>query len=304
MNRFDIFISYSSKDKLIAEQLITHIEKAGFTCWIAPRNIEGGAEYSEVIEKAIIDCKIFVLVFSENSEKSPWVKSELNIAFSENRYLIPYKIDATPLKGTMRLLLNDKHWIEKNTDEYKQMDSLLSAIQNYFTTLEKGETDAIAENPFYADILKQKKRKKMLWGILLLSFIIVTGVAVFSILSVESQKNTKRYNDFVEHAFSIQGTTINDFITKRNLLHKAQEFENEIPVSQRKDISGVLFQLKVKLDSIYYQNLDDARMYADLETASGDSQAIERYKIALQAKEDSIARSELNQIFSRQSNYE
>jgi hypothetical protein len=122
MKNFDIFISYSSKDKPIADHLVTHIEKAGFTCWIAPRNIEGGAEYSEVIEKAILHCKVFLLVFSEYSSASPWVKSELNIAFSENKYLIPYKVDATPLKGTMRLLLNDKHWIAKIEDENKKMD--------------------------------------------------------------------------------------------------------------------------------------------------------------------------------------
>ena len=53
MQNFDIFISYSSKDRPVANQLVTQIENAGFTCWIAPRNIEGGAEYSEVIEKAI-----------------------------------------------------------------------------------------------------------------------------------------------------------------------------------------------------------------------------------------------------------
>ena len=104
MDKFDVFISYSSKDKAVADQLVAHIEKAGYACWIAPRNIVGGVEYSEVIEKAILTCKIFLIIFSEHSEKSPWVKSELNIAFSENKYLIPYKIDETPLKGTMRLL--------------------------------------------------------------------------------------------------------------------------------------------------------------------------------------------------------
>jgi len=201
MNCFDIFISYSSKDKPVADQLITQIEKAGFSCWIAPRNIEGGAEYSEIIEKAILDCKIFLLVFSENSEKSPWVKSELNVAFSENKYLIPYRIDATQLKGTMRLLLNDKHWIAKNVDENKQIELLLSAIQNYFTTLEKGKIEDISENPYYKDIAKQKMKKNILWGSLLFAFCVVTGIILFAVFSGNNRKNIKKYNNAVDRHF-------------------------------------------------------------------------------------------------------
>ncbi|MCL2291362.1 MAG: toll/interleukin-1 receptor domain-containing protein [Bacteroidetes bacterium] len=304
MKDFDIFISYSSNDRSIADQLVTHIEQAGYTCWIAPRNIEGGAEYSEVIEKAILKCKIFLLVFSENSANSPWVKSELNIAFSENKYLIPYKIDATPLKGTMRLLLNDKHWIANNEDENKQMNLLLSAIQNYFTKLEKGEAENFSGNPFYLEVAKQKKRKKIILSASFIGLLIVIGVIIFGIVFSSNQKHLKQYNDLITQAFSIQETSVNDFIVMRNLLLKAQEIENEIPVSQRKDISGILFQIDFKLDSIHYKNLEDARWFAIPETKHGDKQAIERYKLALQAKEDSVARNELNIILSRKGNYE
>jgi len=304
MNNFDIFISYSSKDKSIANQLVTQIEKAGFTCWIAPRNIEGGAEYSEVIEKAILKCKIFLLVFSEASSTSPWVKSELNIAFSENKYLIPYKTDATPLKGTMRLLLNDKHWIANNDNENKQIDLLLSAIQNYFAMLEKGETENLSENSFYTNISKKKNRNRMILGLSVVGFLIVMGIIILSLIPLNNQKYIKQYNDLVTQAFAIQGTSANHYVATRNMLQKAQEIENEIPVSQRKDIPNLLFQINFKLDSIYCINLDLARMYANLETASGDKQAMECYKLALEAKEDSEVRNELNKILSRKGIYE
>jgi len=304
MNNSDIFISYSSKNKAVAEQLVAHIERAGFTCWIAPRNIEGGAEYSAVIEEAILHSKIFLLIFSEYSANSPWVKSELNIAFSENKYLIPYKIDATALKGTMRLLLNDKHWIAKNEDESKQMDLLLSAIQNYFVMLEKGETENLSDHSFYADILKQKKRKQRLLGIALLCAFIAIGAIIFGVVTSNNKKYTKQYNALIEKAFSIQGASVTDFITVRNLLQQAQEVENEVPLSQRKNISDAWFQVNFKLDSIHFQNLDLARTFAGLETANGDHQAIEHYKLALQAKEDPVANNELNKILSRKGIYE
>jgi len=304
MQNFDIFISYSSKDRPVANQLVTLIENAGFTCWIAPRNIEGGAEYSEVIEKAILHCKIFLLIFSEDSANSSWVKSELNIAFSENKYLIPYKIDATPLKGTMRLLLNDKHWIAKNENENKQVELLLSAIQNYLTKLEKGEPDNLPENPYYADIAKRKKRKMAILSISLLGILMIVGVIVLNIVSANHRKNRAHYNDLIERAFSMHGTSTDDFVAKRNLLLKAQEVENEIPVSQRKDISGTLFQLNFKLDSIYVKNLEDARWFAKVETKHGLNQAMECYKLALQVKEDSVVRSELNTILSKKGIYD
>jgi len=304
MNDFDVFISYSSKDRFVADQLVNYIENAGFSCWIAPRNIKGGSEYSEVIEKAILHSKIFLLVFSEDSATSPWVKSELNIAFSENKYLIPYKIDATPLKGTMRLLLNDKHWIAKNEDKNKQMELLLSAIQNYFLMLEKGETDIYSEHSFYADIFRQRKRKQRVLRISLLCAAFVIGAIIFGTSILTNKNYTKQYNNLVEKAFAIQGTSVSDVVATRNLLQQAREIENEISVTKRKNITEALFQFNFKLDSIYYQNIDLARMFANLETANGDHQAIEHYKLALQAKEDTTASSELSKILSRKGIYE
>jgi hypothetical protein len=304
MNHFDIFLSYSSKDKSITDQLVTHVEDAGFACWIAPRNIEGGAEYSEVIEKAILKCKIFLLVFSENSEKSPWVKSELNIAFSENKYIIPYKIDATPLKGTMRLLLNDKHWIEKSENEKKQMDLLLSAVQNFFAKLEKGDPDSVSENSFYAGIAKSNKRKKMLPVFLALALFIITGAILFGVIFGRNQKNIKHYNELVEKALSIPYATVSELITARDLMEQAQKIENDISISYRKNISTALYIVNYKLDSIYLDNLETARTFAIMETANGDNQALECYKLALQIKEDPAVRDERDKILSRKGMYE
>ena len=303
MDKFDVFISYSSKDKSVAEQLVTHIEKAGYACWIAPRNIVGGVEYSEVIEKAILKCKIFVVVFSENSEKSPWVKSELNIAFSENKCLIPYKIDETPLKGTMRLLLNDKHWIEKVEDENKQINLLLSAIQNYFSLQEKGEMDEPHKNPYYTPVVKKTKHTKWVVIFSLVGLLMLIGVVVFVTYFPHIQQ-IKNYNELVDQAIVLSDTSIKDLVNKKNLLEQAQTIENDIPASRQRDLTGILSAIKHKLDSIHYMNLDAARLFVPQETKNGDKQAIMFFKIALEAKEDTAVRNEYYRILSRQGNYE
>jgi hypothetical protein len=49
----DVFISHSSKDKLAADAACAVLEGEGIRCWIAPRDITPGAEWSASIIDAI-----------------------------------------------------------------------------------------------------------------------------------------------------------------------------------------------------------------------------------------------------------
>jgi TIR domain len=48
-----VFISHSKKDKAIADAICEHLESAGARCWIAPRDIEAGTEWTEGIMRGI-----------------------------------------------------------------------------------------------------------------------------------------------------------------------------------------------------------------------------------------------------------
>ena len=99
---------------------------------MAPRDIPVGAKYASVITQAIKECKAVVLVFSEFSAISPWVESEINIAFSNRRPIVPYKIDATPLENydEFYLMLNNRHWIEAYPDFKTRFTDLVTVISN------------------------------------------------------------------------------------------------------------------------------------------------------------------------------
>ena len=97
----DVFISYSSRNKPTALAICHVLEGHGVRCWMAPRDIPPGADYGDVIDEAIVACRLFVLVFSEPASLSQWVKGELNLAFTEKKIIIPYRIDETPLKGAI-----------------------------------------------------------------------------------------------------------------------------------------------------------------------------------------------------------
>jgi TIR domain len=79
-----VFISYSSKDKAIADTICQWLESAGIPCWMAPRDIEIGSDWTEAIMRAITACRVFVLVFSENANVSGHVRREVAKAFESD----------------------------------------------------------------------------------------------------------------------------------------------------------------------------------------------------------------------------
>ena len=66
----DVFISHSSKDKNVADAVVAALEAAGITCWVAPRDIAPGMDWGEAIVRGIAECKLMVLVYSGNSNRS------------------------------------------------------------------------------------------------------------------------------------------------------------------------------------------------------------------------------------------
>ncbi|MCJ7715392.1 MAG: toll/interleukin-1 receptor domain-containing protein [Anaerolineales bacterium] len=112
LEEFDAFVSYSSKDKAIADAAAAAIEQAGIRCWYAPRDIAPGADWADSITKAIHDCSIMVLVFSENANRSQRVIDEVNYAISQEKALLPFRIESSNPTGALSLHLSSRHWLD------------------------------------------------------------------------------------------------------------------------------------------------------------------------------------------------
>lgn len=124
----DIFISYSSKQKSIADGVCHYLEENGFKCWMAPRDIPVGSEYGDLIEESIKACKVVVLVFSEAASISKWVKGEINVAFAEDKPILPFRIDETEITGGFRVMLNQMHWIDAFPRYADRLPELIKSI--------------------------------------------------------------------------------------------------------------------------------------------------------------------------------
>ena len=76
------FISYSTRNTMMAEYLKREMQSRGKNVWIAPDGIPQGREYSLVIPTTLKLAKTFILLLTPDSAKSHWVKRELDIAIS------------------------------------------------------------------------------------------------------------------------------------------------------------------------------------------------------------------------------
>lgn len=146
----DVFISYSSTQTAAAQAICHTLESNGIRCWMAPRNITAGAQYGDCIDDAIKCCKVVVVLFSETASKSLWVSGELNVAFSQQKTIIPFRLDETPLRGQMRLMLNQMHWIDAYPDYREKFQDLVRDV-----------TFILANGDIYTSGLVQEKPANM-----------------------------------------------------------------------------------------------------------------------------------------------
>lgn len=127
----DVFISYSSKNKKVADAVVHYLEENKIRCWVAPRDIPPGSNYGDVIVEAIKTTRVFVLLYSGFSAVSPWVEKETNRAVAYGKIIIPFKMDEAIVSGAMELYLNDRHWIDAFPEPEKHFQKLLRSLQNF-----------------------------------------------------------------------------------------------------------------------------------------------------------------------------
>ena len=74
---YSCFISYSTYDQEFADRLYADLQAKGVRCWFAPHDIHGGRKIHEQIDEAIRLHDRLLLILSEHSMSSNWVKTEI-----------------------------------------------------------------------------------------------------------------------------------------------------------------------------------------------------------------------------------
>ena len=127
--KYDVFISFSSKDYDLVEEIVTTLKsKYNVKAWMCTKELFGGNEYYEVIPGEIRNSRLVVFFQSKNSLESKEVASEILIAREDDKIIIPFLVDHTNKKGTkleyLAIIYNyvdgTKPTLEKRIDDLSQ----------------------------------------------------------------------------------------------------------------------------------------------------------------------------------------
>lgn len=109
--RHQVFISYSSKDRAVADAVREHLLTHGITCWMAPHSLLAGTDWAAAIIDAIDDSQALLLILSEASNVSDDVKREVGRASAKSVPIVPFFIENVTLTRHMEYFLGTTHWL-------------------------------------------------------------------------------------------------------------------------------------------------------------------------------------------------
>jgi TIR domain/Pentapeptide repeats (8 copies) len=152
---YSCFISYSTKDQDFADRLHEDLQNKRVRCWFAPHDIQGGRKIYEQIDEAIRVYDRLLLILSDDSMSSEWVKTEVANArqreIQEKRQmlfpisLVPYErikewkvCDADTGKDSAREI---REYFIPDFSNWKDHDSYQQAFQRLLRDLKAEGSD-------------------------------------------------------------------------------------------------------------------------------------------------------------------
>ena len=118
-----VFISHSSQDHEFVLLLANKLRNDGFDVWLDKWEFKVGNSIVDKINKGIESSSAFIIVFSENSLESNWVKKELSASLM--RQLTSRKIKILPVLLDIRAsalppLLSDNFAVKFSSDVFSE----------------------------------------------------------------------------------------------------------------------------------------------------------------------------------------
>ena len=107
LTNHEVFISYSRKDKDIADFVSHVLKENGIGYWIDKEGIYSSSNYKELIVDAIEVSKAVIFISSENSNTSINVIREIGYAVNMNKPVLPLMLDDAPYAKSIRLDISD-----------------------------------------------------------------------------------------------------------------------------------------------------------------------------------------------------
>lgn len=140
MNRvfqYDVFLSFSSKDRLRVEKLAERLKDEGIKVWYDDWEIQFGDDIFLKIERGLEDSQSQILVMSNNAFESDWVTLERNTTLfrdptNKDRRFIPLLLEDCDIRDTIRRF-RYVDWRNEDESEYKKLIKMMLPGSNSTT---------------------------------------------------------------------------------------------------------------------------------------------------------------------------
>ena len=87
--RFDLFLSFSSRNRDQGRLIVAAAERLGLTIYQDEKNIQSGAIWAEEIRAALVESREMALLASPDAMRSEWVQTEWGAAWVLRRTITP-----------------------------------------------------------------------------------------------------------------------------------------------------------------------------------------------------------------------
>lgn len=184
----DIFISFSSQNGDEVERVCGMLEKEGFHCFMASRDIEPGKEYAEQLINKLDESKVLVLILTKEANDSPHVLREIEYAVSHKTPIVVYPLEEVALSKSMEYFLMTHQWLslDENRDVrlVESLNSLLSEsdeerVPESVNTEESEEALDLKSAKEYMEMMKQTRRSFLRAFLIMIVVVVLLFAAMF-----------------------------------------------------------------------------------------------------------------------------
>lgn len=268
----DVFISYARKDFVDDQnniipgnevsKILKRLQQEHINYWYDQDGIYSGNEFTQIIPKKIKSSRLFLYISSENSNSSKWASNEIGVAFNNNKFIIPIRIDKSKYNDQVEFFISGISFIEYYKGSEKGLNDMVFSIKKYLEKLEDLEKENLEKEKREreAERIKEEEKKRQ---------------------EELAKKQREAEQQSIIRSIKIKLETLNNEETKieadrRTLLISADMVADQ---QERERIKASI----IDTSPIRKKHKEEARVYEDIET-----ELEEKIKILTKKKEELI----------------
>jgi hypothetical protein len=108
-----VFLSHSSQDAALVDEVCQALESQGLRCWLASRDAVPGRPYAGELVRGIEQSAAFVLLATADAVVSPHVLNEVDQAQKHKKPIYPVFFGTPKVPGDLDYYISRLHWLQQ-----------------------------------------------------------------------------------------------------------------------------------------------------------------------------------------------